>query len=333
MIPPVTQINKRKAALGIDAKMEDLTAQWKDALKLINTVSGYSPARPLGPLVEFVGPILPKSYTPLTDDLKNYLDKHKRVAYVAFGQEATPTKKETSFILRALLDNVENGTLDGIIWATVTSQDIFADSITTTSGKIFKMQNLLNGRDPHVRIIKWAPQTAVLLHPSTVVFVSHGGLGSWFESMYAGTRMIMFPFFADQPGNAVTVERSNLGAILKTSMHPIEALNLVKKVVDDEDGEIQKSVERFQALTQIHSQHGVVRAADLVEEVAYTHVKGKLPHRESADRRMSYVKGTNLDLYAALAVFLYIGFRTMLFGVKALISLKKSSSQQKIKKL
>lgn len=328
LIGPVTEVNKRKAALGIDAKMEDPTGLWKDALKLINTVGGYTPARPLGPLVEFVGPILPRTYTPLTGDLQQYLDKHQNVAYVAFGQHAEPTKSEAEFILTALLENLESGVLDGVIWATANT-DMFPSQIKTSSGKTYKVTN--DGISPDVRFLKWAPQTAVLLHPTTVAFVSHGGVGSWFESMYAGKRMIMFPFFADQPGNALMIERNGIGGILKASFSPKEAAALVKKVVEDD--QMQSNVQRFQALTQIHSKHGVSRAADLVEEAAYTHVKGKLLHRESADRRMSYLKGTNLDLYLILigflSVFSVIGYYAATFATKKILL----ASKQKLKVL
>lgn len=333
LIPVVNEINNRKIAIGIDAKMEDPTAQWKDALKLINIFPGYAPARPLGPLVEFVGPILPKTYTPLGDEIKSFLDNHKHVALIAFGQHVSATKDELKFVLTALLENLENGSLDGILWATGDSDVVFSETVTTSSGATYKVQDFINGLNPHVYATRWAPQTAILLHSSTTVFVSHGGLGSWFESMYAGTRMVMFPFVNDQPGNSLTIERSNLGGIMRYKSSPKEAAAVVKKVAEDKDGEIQKNVDRFQALTQIHSEHGVIRAADLVEEVAYAHVNGKLPHRESADRRMSYLKGNNYDLYGALVAILFASFYAVVFGAKKLIALKKTASNEKLKKL
>lgn len=45
---------------------------------------------------------------------------------------------------------------------------------------------MLNQVNPYARLIKWAPQTAVFLYLSNFVFVSHGGLGSHYKSMYSG---------------------------------------------------------------------------------------------------------------------------------------------------
>lgn len=331
--PHMQEMKARKKALGIDAKFEAPDVAWKDNMKLINNLHGYTPPRPVGPLAEYVGPIIPTQYKPLTDDLKEYLDTHQRVAYIAFGQNAVPTEKNIELILTGLLESLEAGYLDGFLWATVHSAGFFPDTITTASGTTYNISDMLNQVNPHARMIKWAPQTAVLLHPSTALFVSHGGLGSWYESMYSGTRMIMFPFFGDQPGNALTIERSKLGGILDAEGSVQDAVDLFKRVTSDETGEIQRNVRRIQALTQIHSEHGIMRGADVVEEVAYTHYDGKLPHRESADRRMSYIKAHDLDLYAAFYSLVAAFFGIVFYAVRYAISGASGKKTPKVKKL
>ncbi|GJE92129.1 hypothetical protein PsYK624_082820 [Phanerochaete sordida] len=52
-------------------------------------------------------------------------------------------------------------------------------------------------------ITRWAPQQAILEHPATGWFLTHGGFNSVVESVYAGVPMICWPFSADQPLNAV----------------------------------------------------------------------------------------------------------------------------------
>jgi hypothetical protein len=333
MLPIFRQLGARKRAIGIEAPMEDPGTKWRNSLKMVNNLHGFQPARPLGPLVEYVGPILPKKYDPLTENLEKYLNEHERVAYIAFGQTATPSKKDIELILTGLLESLERGTLDGFLWATVHAAGRFPDTITTSSNTTYNIQDMFNQVHPHARMIKWAPQTAVLLHPSTSLFVSHGGLGSWYESMYSGTRMIMFPFFADQPANALTIERSGLGGILKPTFSIEEAVALFKRVTSDQDGEIMSNVKRMQSLVQIHSQRGIARGADLVEEVAYTNKNGLLPHRESADRRMSFMKGRNLDLYAALVSVLAVGFFSFALLVVKGWAFYKQLTEKKIKKL
>jgi hypothetical protein len=300
LMPHIKEMIARKRAIGVEAKFETPSDVWKDSVKLINNLFGFGAPRPVGPMAEYVGPIMPKKYAPLTEDLEEYLNAHERVAYIAFGQVAVPSEEKIKFILRSLFESIESGSLDAFLWATVNFAGLFPESITTSSGTTYNVQDMFNRKNTHTRMIKWAPQKAVLLHPSTALFISHGGQGSWYESMYTGTPMILFPFFGDQPGNALIIERNGLGGILKKEGTFEEAAELFKKVTTDEGGIIKANIRRMQALTQIHSDHGVLRGADVVEEVAYTHINGKLPHRESADRRMSYIKSHNLDLYAAL---------------------------------
>lgn len=327
-------MNARKIAIGFDAKLEDPSTKWRHSIKLSNTVFGYTPARPLGPMAEFVGPIIPKHYKPLTQDLETYLNAHERIAYVAFGHAATPSEKDIILILSGLLESIERGDLDGFIWATVHAAGRFPDSITTSSGNVYSVKDMFDHVNPHAHMVKWAPQTAILHHPSTVLFVTHGGLGSWYESMYSGTRLVVFPFFGDQIGNALTVQTNKLGGVLKNEHSVQEAVDLFKKVIVDENGEIADNVKRMQALTQIYSRHGVIRGADIVEEVAYTNKNGRLPHRESADHRMSYIKSHNLDLYGALTLLasfaLFIVASVARIGYRVVL---KPSSTDKVKKL
>lgn len=332
LLPQLNGVADRKRAMGLPAKIQDPSETWKNSLKIINSLNGFLAPRPLGPLVEYVGPIISKTYQPLTEDLEEYLDSHKRVAYVAFGQIATPVENDIYLILSGLLESMEQGRLDGFLWASVHAAGFFPDTITTSSNTTYNVQDMLDQKNPHARVIKWAPQTAVLQHPSTKVFVSHGGLGSWYESMYSGTRMIMFPFFGDQPGNALLIERGKLGSILKKDFTVPQAVELFRQILDDEDGEITKNINKYQALVQIHSRRGVAKGADLIEEVAYTHENGLLKHRQSADQRMSYFKSHDLDLYSALLVVVSLGLWVTSAIVKYILLTLKSTSTEKVKR-
>lgn len=331
-MPILNSIMQRKRAVGISAKIEDPSETWKNSLKIVNSLNGFSVARPLGPLVEYVGPIIPKNYQPLSPELEEYLDAHDRVAYIAFGQIATPTEKDIKLILTGLLESMEQGTLDGILWASVHAAGFFPDTIVTSSNTTYNVQDMFSYKNPHARIIKWSPQTAVLHHPSTKLFVSHGGLGSWYESMYSGTRMVMFPFFGDQPGNSLIIERARLGGILKSDFTVPQAVELFRQITIDETGEIMRNVKKFQALTQIHSRRSVDRGADLVEEVAYTHRDGLLEHRQSADQRMSYLKSHDLDLYGVLTVAVIIALWISAKITKYILSNLKNITTEKVKK-
>jgi hypothetical protein len=324
-------LSKRKKKLGITGLFTPAEDS-SDSVKLINNYFGMTPPRPLGPLVEQVGPIIPKKYEPLDKQLETYLNSHKRIAYVAFGQHAKPAPKTVHFILTSLFEVYEAGDIDGIIWAGSIKR--FTQDIITASGKRYPATEILENKNTHVRFVKWAPQLSVLSHPSTRVFLSHGGYGSCIEAIYKGVRMIFFPFFGDQPGNAVMIERAKAGGILRSSMTVPEAVDVITRIVVDEDGEVEKNLKRMQAIAQIKSRNGAKMGADVVEEVAFSHIDGKVPHRYEASRNMSFIKAHNLDLYAILGtivsgVLFILGFALyiMFKGVKAML---KSNTKTKI---
>ncbi|KAG0170802.1 hypothetical protein DFQ30_001990 [Apophysomyces sp. BC1015] len=333
--PEFKALTKAKERAGAEPDNGPPDARWVDSVKLINNAFGLESPRPLGPLVEFVGPIIPRSYQPLTEDLKQYLDAHSRVAYIAFGQHASAKADSLTKILTALLENIEQGNLDGFLWATVSSTENFPETVTTSSKKTYVVADMFNNAEPHARMVKWAPQYAVLHHPSTVMFVSHGGAGSTHESLFAGKRLVIFPFFGDQPGNAWNIERNQLGGRFNKNTPQHEMTQVIRKVALDEDGQIQSNVQRYKALVQIRSRNGILRGADAVEEVAFLQQNGKVPHRYEVAREMSYIKAHNIDLYAVLFLILAIPLVALYRIITIIVSkaIQNIHQQKKLKSL
>ncbi|KAI8878502.1 glycosyltransferase family 1 protein [Backusella circina FSU 941] len=306
-----------KRSFGVDTSLNPSEA-WGDSIKLVNSFFGLAAPRPLGALVEQVGPIIPRYHPTLTEDLRYYLNSHRKTVYVSFGQHATPSRNTIRLLLTSLLENLESGDIDGIIWAVVNSQKYFPDYVTTSSNTTYSIRDLLDGKHPSIRFDKWIPQIALLLHPSTHIFVSHGGYGSCIESMYAGVRMVVVPSFADQFGNAMSIQRANLGVSMRLPVSLKKLTNEIKRVASDEDGEIKKSLKRMQAIVQIRSRNGPKIGADVVEEVLFSHANGKIPHRYAASRRLSFIRAHNIDLYFILAtivssIIIFTGYAVISF--------------------
>jgi hypothetical protein len=206
--PVLSDLAALKRSRGLTGESSE--EKGKHALKIISSLFGVETPRPVGPLIELVGPLLAKTYPGLDPEFDHYLATHQRVAYVAFGQHAVPDAFDVERVLTALAIQYEKGHIDGIIWSSRYAQpDRFATKLTTplrhydltgcfNTGE--KEQGLL--RD--LMVTRWSPQMAVLMHPSVSVFVSHGGSNSLFEALHVGKRMIFYPFFGDQPGKTVT---------------------------------------------------------------------------------------------------------------------------------
>lgn len=73
-------------------------------------------------------------------------------------------------------------------------------------------------------IRKWLPQTDILAHPNIILFISHGGMFSNYESIAHGIPMIMIPFIADQFRNAIKVEEAGYGKFLDFNDLTMESL-------------------------------------------------------------------------------------------------------------
>eukprot|EP00877_Chromochloris_zofingiensis_P007925 jgi/Chrzof1/3386/Cz12g23150.t1 len=103
--------------------------------------------------------------------------------YIAFGSHAILSQKHVDTIMIAMTDLIESGVIDGVFWATGSS-----------NSAMFPPAAELH---PAVKLLSWAPQKAILAHPAVRVFMSHGGAESCHESMFAATPMIIMPFFGE----------------------------------------------------------------------------------------------------------------------------------------
>ncbi|GAN01151.1 UDP-glucosyl transferase family protein [Mucor ambiguus] len=318
-------------ALGIKDPVYPHEERWKNSIKMFNTAFGFEPARPLGPLVEFIGPIIPKTAASvLTKELNQFLINRQRVAYIAFGQHAVSTKDEITILLAGLLEAYEADDIDGIIWSTRGLGDIFPSTLTTESNTTYAVHKLMKQEmTGDFVFLDWAPQTSILDHQSTILFVTHAGAGSWHEGLHAGKRLVFFPFFADQPVNSLMGEKFGMGLRVNYKGTRQEAAKVIQRVARDKDGSFQANVKRFQALVQIKSKAGVGRGADLVEEVAFMHQNTLLHHRKDVKRDLSFIKAYNLDVYAFGLVVACLPFFAAMYSLSAYF--KSASLHEKVK--
>ncbi|KAI8086400.1 uncharacterized protein BX664DRAFT_299035 [Halteromyces radiatus] len=265
----------------------------RGAFKLVNNMFGLEAARPLGPLVNMMGPIMKHKYDALTPELDQFLNTHQRVAYVAFGQHAKPTNDDTIYLLESLIYCLENDLLDGVIWATSDRHPL---------------PSVPSQYHPMILVTGWAPQFAILQHPSTRLFVTHGGAASVHEALFSKVPLFVFPFFGDQPLTARMVQQLHLGDTIDTA--GIQYTTHVRKELTHRmqhvltDPSIQHTVRHFGNALQVQSLHSVQRGADLIEEVLFSAINGQLLHRQDVGYRIHWFKRYNTDLVLILMTIL-----------------------------
>lgn len=307
------QNNQVRKELGLKSADATFSTKMGESMKQINNFFGLEPPRSLGPLIRFIGPIMPSSYPSLDEETAKFLDTHKKIGYGSFGHHASLTADGYTKVFTALFDSVESGVIEGFMWASV-SQANFPKEITSSKGHLYDVEDMILNplKYPHHKFVKWAPQYAILKHPSTAIFLTHGGANSIFESLYVGTKMLLHPFFTDQPNNSKMLQAA--GAALTYDQKKIKAseiADMLRRVVEDVDGNFQKNTDRLSALVQLRASDALRNGASAVEEVLFTSENDELPHLFVASRNMNYFMANNIDIQLLLvAVLGSLGFAT-----------------------
>ncbi|PKY40265.1 UDP-Glycosyltransferase/glycogen phosphorylase [Rhizophagus irregularis] len=306
----------------------------KVSLALIDTFFGFELPQSSAPNVQEIGPVLSEEYPPLTPELSDFINGHKRVLYVAFGTRFYTTIENNNKILQSLDEAINNKMVDGVVWAlSETSKDDFSPTLNFIDGTQVQTLPILNNEHPHIHITKFAPQFAVLNHTNTKLFFSHGGAGSTHESLYTGTPMLVLPFGGDQMGNASKLIKS-AGIALSINKNALDVKDILNKIdflLKDEH--IKKNSKRMKYLARINSNRKY-RAADLIEYMLYSSgldeyldddfLKEWIP----AESRMGFIKANNLDVYGSLLIIIPaligIAFNLIKHTSNSLFNRKKS---------
>lgn len=283
--------------LGLSPTVDASTDRYNHIPKMVNNVFGIEVARRHSPLFHMVGPVIKSSYPSLNNASSVFLNGHEKVAYIAFGQHVNPSDQDIKMLMESLLILLDQGHIDGILWARLNNNqlpDRLRQDVDT---------------HPHILLMKWAPQFAILEHSSTAFFITHGGVGSLHEALYNGVRLLVYPFFGDQPTNARAIERVGVGKYIDL-LSPTFDDKLYQSFYDklytvaaDPDNEIQKVVDRYSAYVQVAASNSVKRSADLMEESLFaSDEQGRLHYRSDAGYEIHWIKRNNLDVYAVFGV-------------------------------
>lgn len=278
-----------------------------DYLVLVNSFFGLEIPKDLPPLVAAVGPILTDEYPALDDTYAKFLDEHPRTIYIALGTHIILPHIDAKKIVQGLILAMQERLIDGIIWSVGRSgRQLFDESeVFTIQGKKIAFRELLQDRHQDWMFPTFAPQRAILDHPHTKIYFTHGGGSSANEGVYHGKPMLVMAFYFDQIGNAARLHAAGTAELLnKLKFTPNEIYQNIKAIIEDRNGNYMRNVLRMQRIAQIAS-HRKNLGADLIEEVLYDNelriVNGKVTrpmHLQTADMRMPAYKAKNWDLIA-----------------------------------
>lgn len=233
-------LNRLRRTRGLGSRR--MTRRLANVLVMTDSAFGLEYNRPLPPLLQMVGPMLDDpTRTTLPDALRVWLDSGPPVVFVNMGTLARP---EAS-VLERIASGLESTEFRGL-WVQRGSTPPTIPS--------------------NVRVESWvASQIGVLAHPNVRVFVTHCGVNSVHESLYAGTPIVGVPMLADQRDMAMRVEDAGVGLCLDKQHMTAAALRQAIHRVLHEPA-FTAHIAPIQSSFALAG--GVRRAADLIEHAA-----------------------------------------------------------------
>ena len=149
---------------------------------------------------------------PLPQHLQDFVQSaEKGVVYVSFGSilQASKMPEHKRLLMLRVFSRLEQK----VIW---------------------KWEKEMPDAPHNVMISPWLPQTSLLAHHNVKAFVSHGGAGSFQETICHQTPIIGVPFSGDQIVNVKEAVNRNIGlSVPWFEMEEEEFEKAIKEVADD----------------------------------------------------------------------------------------------------
>ncbi|KAI4101562.1 MAG: hypothetical protein L6R37_004888 [Teloschistes peruensis] len=304
----------RKAA-GVHRMLA--TPRKPDHLMLVNSFFGVEVPKDLPPNVVAIGPVLADKYDGLDDAMVQFLEIHRRVLYIALGTHVLLGGGALEKILEGVMSSLGDTLIDGVIWSIremARRQFNLKATARTSSGKLSSVQELLDGHDPSFRFFEFAPQRALLAHPSIRCYLTHGGASSTNESVYHGVPTVTIGIYFDQLQNAIRLRDAGVSVPLDKLRFTAQDLSsAIASIMQDSSGSFRQNCQRLKQVAGVASRRKFL-AADMIEEVLFDHQgrrdgpeSGRPLHLQTADMRMPYWKANNWDLFALIGGFTIVG--------------------------
>ncbi|XP_060536288.1 UDP-glycosyltransferase UGT5-like [Cylas formicarius] len=257
------------------------------SLLLLNTNLVFHRQMPLLPNVVQTGGISFPKHSPraMSPELSAFLDNSKNgVIYCSFG-----TSVRTFLLPSNMLDAMKS---------------VFS---SLPYGVVLKWENgSMYEKPENVFIADWIPQTAVLEHPNTKLFITQGGLQSIEEAIAAHVPILGVPFHSDQMANVDACDRYGMGELLEMERFTFESLRkLIVRILNDHQSYVTNA-KKLDELMSDRPADGLEKAIWWIEYVI-RHKGAK--HMRNSTVDMSLWQYFMLDIIGTivLAIVLLIG--------------------------
>ncbi|XP_063371240.1 UDP-glycosyltransferase UGT5-like [Cydia amplana] len=267
------------------------TAIHNISILLSNSHPSLAPAISLPPnVVNIAGYHIADHHTPLPKDLQDLMDGSTNgVVYFSMGS-----------------------VLKGSALPARTREDLVRVLGALPCTVLWKFEDPIQGLPKNVHIRPWMPQPAILAHPNTKLFITHGGLLSTLEAVQAGVPLLAVPVFGDQPGNAARAQRAGyaLAVPFATDMGGTLKVALDKMLSDNSYYNKAKELSRLFNNRPVPPAKLIAHYVELAIET-----KGAL-HLRSPTYHYAWYERYMLDQLAVVLIALYVACKLVKYVLK-----------------
>lgn len=174
-------------------------------------------------------------------------------------------------------------------------------------------------------ISKWFPQSDILAHPNTKLFISHCGLGSVNEAKYRGVPILGVPIYGDQPKLLAAIESDGWAVGC-----PLNELD--EKRFSDALSEIltnssySDTVKKISTLFRDRPESPLDRAIYWIEYVL-RHDGAK--HMQSPAVHLNFIQYHSLDVIGFIIAVMYVIFKILKLTICSVVRKCKSMLKRK----
>ncbi|XP_063593601.1 UDP-glycosyltransferase UGT5-like isoform X1 [Penaeus indicus] len=260
-----------------------LDIERNQSLTLINSHFSINMAVPLLPSQVAVGAVHCRPAKPLPKELESWISGAGPEGVVYFS-----------------LGTVARGTSMPVVY-----RDMFVEAFKRLKQRvIWKYDVELEGISDNVLRQKWLPQQDILGHPNVKVFISHGGLLSTQEALYHATPVVALPIFADQPKNALTIQKQGVGVTLVWEELSVDLIfDSIQEVLNNP--KYKRNAEQVKNTLRDQPDTPKERAVFWTEYVVRHQ---GAPRLRSPAAKLSWVEFLMLDVLLVIHVVAYVAF-------------------------
>ncbi|XP_039760004.1 UDP-glucosyltransferase 2-like [Pararge aegeria] len=188
---------------------------------------------------------------------------------------------------------------------------------------IWKFEEDMDKVPANVRLVKWAPQQAILAHPNLKFFITHGGQLSTTEAIHFGVPVIGIPIAGDQHVNMRSVSNKGFGITVTLAEDMADHIYVaIQKMLGNPTYKI-----KAKELSFIYHNRNQKPGDELVFWIEHVVATGGAQHLRSPALSLPFYQKMYLDVLLVIMSVLFIGKKL----VKKLIRNEKNEKGKKEK--